>query len=55
MELERTAQEIVAEEEKAGQAAQHQQAPPPPLPRTKWTHRVPLLVLIGHAASLTPY
>jgi hypothetical protein len=31
------------------------QAPPPPAPRTKWTRRVPHLVLIGHAASLTPY
>jgi len=29
--------------------------PPPPPPRTKWTRRVPHLVLIGHAASLTPY
>ena len=31
--------------------------PPPPLPplRTKWTRRVPHPVLIGHAASLTPY
>ena len=29
-------------------------APPPP-PRTKWTRRVPHPVLIGHAASLTPY
>jgi len=28
--------------------------PPPPPPRTKWTRRVPHLVLIGHAASLTP-
>jgi len=28
-------------------------APPPP--RTKWTRRVPHPVLIGHAASLTPY
>jgi hypothetical protein len=27
----------------------------PPLPRTKWTRRVPHPVLIGHAASLTPY
>ena len=27
--------------------------PPPPLPRTKWTHRVPHPVLIGHAASLS--
>ena len=27
--------------------------PPPPL--TKWTRRVPHLVLIGHAAPLTPY
>ena len=29
-------------------------APPPP-PRTKWTRRVPHPVLIGHAASRTPY
>ena len=30
--------------------------PAPPLPsRTKWTRRVPHPVLIGHAASLTPY
>jgi hypothetical protein len=29
--------------------------PPPPSPRTKWTRRVPHPVLIGHAASLTPY
>ena len=29
-------------------------APPPPR-RTKWTRRVPHLVLSGHAASLTPY
>ena len=28
---------------------------PPPPPRTKWTRRVPHLVLIGHAASFTPY
>ena len=27
----------------------------PPSPRTKWTRRVPHPVLIGHAASLTPY
>jgi len=27
----------------------------PPLSRTKWTRRVPHPVLIGHAASLTPY
>jgi len=27
--------------------------PPPPLPRTKWTRRVPHPVLIGHAASLS--
>jgi hypothetical protein len=27
----------------------------PPFPRTKWTRRVPHPVLIGHAASLTPY
>ena len=48
MELERTAQEIVAEEEKAGQAAQHQQAlPPPPPPR--------FLVLSGHTASPSSY
>jgi hypothetical protein len=30
-------------------------APPPRPPRTKWTRRVPHPVLIGHAASLTPY
>ena len=29
--------------------------PPPPPLRTKWTRRVPHPVLIGHAASLTPY
>ena len=29
--------------------------PPPPPYRTKWTRRVPHPVLIGHAASLTPY
>jgi hypothetical protein len=29
--------------------------PPLPPPRTKWTRRVPHPVLIGHAASLTPY
>ena len=29
--------------------------PPPPSLRTKWTRRVPHPVLIGHAASLTPY
>ena len=28
---------------------------PPPSPRTKWTRRIPHPVLIGHAASLTPY
>ena len=28
---------------------------PPPPPRTKWTRRAPHPVLIGHAASLTPY
>jgi NAD(P)-dependent dehydrogenase (short-subunit alcohol dehydrogenase family) len=27
--------------------------PPPPPPRTNWTRRVSLPVLIGHAASLT--
>ena len=31
------------------------QATPRPSPRTKWTRRVPHLVLSGHAASLTPY
>ena len=30
-------------------------SPAPPSPRTKWTRRVPHPVLIGHAASLTPY
>ena len=29
--------------------------PPQPHPGTKWTRRVPHPVLIGHAASLTPY
>ena len=29
--------------------------PPPPPSRTKWTRRVPRPVLIGHAASPTPY
>jgi hypothetical protein len=29
------------------------QVRPPPLPRTKWTRRVPHPVLIGHAASLS--
>ena len=29
--------------------------PPPPPRRTKWTRRVRHPVLIGHAASLTPY
>ena len=33
--------------------AANRSAPPPP--RTKWTRRVPHPVLIGHAASLTPY
>jgi hypothetical protein len=35
----------------------HSAAPPPPTPpsRTKWTRRVHHPVLIGHAASLTPY
>jgi hypothetical protein len=28
---------------------------PRPSPSTKWTRRVPHPVLIGHAASLTPY
>jgi hypothetical protein len=27
----------------------------PPPSRTEWTRRVPHPVLIGHAASLTPY
>jgi len=31
------------------------QPPPPPRPRSNWTRRVPHPVLIGHAASLTPY
>ena len=45
---ERTLQEIYA------LAAQVRPCPPP-LPRPKWTRRVPHPVLIGHAASLTPY
>ena len=36
-------------------AADRRPPPPPPPPRTKWTRRVPHPVLIGHAASLTPY
>jgi Ca2+-dependent lipid-binding protein len=36
-----------------GQLLVQVQDPPPP--RTKWTRRVPHPVLIGHAASLTPY
>ena len=32
-----------------------EQQAPPPSSRTKWTRRVPHPVLIGHAASLTPY
>ena len=42
---------------RALEAALAAQAPPPPPPpsRTKWTRRVPHPVLIGHAASLTPY
>jgi hypothetical protein len=38
-----------------GGAAPPAEAPPLPPPRTKWTRRVPHPVLIGHAASLTPY
>ena len=39
-----------------GGAAALEGAPPPrPPPRTKWTHRVPHPVPIGHAASLTSY
>jgi len=36
-------------------AARPPHAPLPPPPCTKWTRRVPHPVLIGHAASLTPY
>jgi hypothetical protein len=40
----------------AGGAEDGEDAPPPPTPpRTKWTRRVPHLVLIGHAAPFTPY
>ena len=35
--------------------ALHEVGPAPPPLRTKWTRRVPHPVLIGHAASLTPY
>ena len=36
-------------------AADFKEKMPPPPSRTKWTRRVPHPVLIGHAASLTPY
>ena len=38
-----------------GRRGARHRPPPPPPPRTKWTRRVPHPVLIGHAASLTPY
>ena len=43
------------EEHRTGCARRRRRAPPPRPPRTKWTRRVPHPVLIGHAASLTPY
>ena len=45
------------EEKKTLLRRYHLQAPPPPPPppRTNRTRRVPHPVLIGHAASLTPY
>ena len=39
---------------RAGTGTGRRRCRPPP-PRTKWTRRVPHPVLIGHAASLTPY
>ena len=38
-----------------GDTSEFKFLPPPPPLRTKWTRRVPHPVLIGHAASLTPY
>ena len=38
-----------------GGAVGHRHAALPGARRTKWTRRVPHPVLIGHAASLTPY
>jgi replicative superfamily II helicase len=51
---------VPIESQMRGALAEHHNAeiaagPPPPLPRTKWTRRIPHPVLIGHAASLTPY
>jgi hypothetical protein len=40
---------------RAARPAMQETLSPPPPTRTKWTRRVPHPVLIGHAASLTPY
>jgi len=40
---------------RAAEGAPLRVGPAPPLPRTRWTRRVRRPVLIGHAASLTPY
>ena len=44
-----------ADRRMGARAVQRVAPPPPPSSRTKWTRRVPRPVLIGHAASLTPY
>jgi hypothetical protein len=49
-----TARALVSKKREHGRAL-NIRTRPPPFPRTKWTRRVLLPVLIGHAASLTPY
>jgi len=51
--FERAADAITTETDR--EASIQAPSPPSPPPRTKWTRRVPHPVLIGHAASLTPY
>ena len=53
--LERVAPEAQAACERTYGVSPAFEARPAPPPRTKWTRRVPHPVLIGHAASLTPY
>ena len=51
-EIARLGDEARARDEELLALEVHPRSPPP---RTKWTRRVPHPVLIGHAASLTPY